>query len=64
MYQEKFASDIKIGDDVLFSDRSVAQQITGTMRNKDEDGEDIVTLYTSFGIRKVTPNQVFQVKVY
>jgi uncharacterized protein YecE (DUF72 family) len=63
MYQEKFATELKIGDDVLFSGK-VPQQITGTMRSKDEDGEDIVTLYTSFGIKKVHPNQVFQVKVY
>jgi len=63
MYQQKLAIDIEIGDDVLFSG-SVPQQVTGTMRGKNDKDEEEVTLYTSFGTRKVHPNQVFQVKVY
>lgn len=63
MYQEKFACELKIGDDVCFGGK-VPQQITGVMRYKDEDGEEVITIYTADSIKHVQPNQVFQVKVY
>ena len=62
MYKEKFARDIKIGDNVLFSGKYPIQ-ITGTMRYK-ENGEDIISLHTAISVQKVHPNQVFQVVVY
>jgi hypothetical protein len=63
MYKEKFASEIEIGDSVLFEGGKYLIQITGTARYR-ENEEDVVCLYTAISIQKVPPDQVFQVAVY